>query len=341
MWLISVTRPRVFVELGTHYGTSYCGFCQAIAALGLPTRTFAVDTWEGDPHAGAIVLESLAELKAHHDPRYQTFSTLLQMTFDQAVSRFPDGEIDLLHIDGYHTYEAVRHDFETWRFKLSRRGVVLFHDVAEKIHDFGVWKLWDELKVQYPSFTFDHEHGLGVLAVGSEPPEAIHNLATMEGDQADSVRGLFELLGSRIQLQIKLDSIRAERDAHLDSFQKAMASCQPFDVLIEEARQQRERKLDLEREVARLRGELERLQGVDQENCRLRRLEAELRNDFMEYQKRIAEVEASISWGLTHRLAALGRAIAPPGTRRRRMLKQAVQLAHPAHGQEIADSNGN
>ena len=83
---------------------------------------FAVDTWEGDPHAGALGPEIFAELKAHHDPRYQAFSTLLQMTFDEAVGRFTDGEIDLLHIDGYHTYEAVRHDFEGLASQAERSG---------------------------------------------------------------------------------------------------------------------------------------------------------------------------------------------------------------------------
>ena len=87
MWITGLARPNLLVELGTHYGDSYCAFCQAVETLGLDTRCFAVDTWEGDPHAGEIQEDVLENLHAHHDPLYGGFSSLLRSTFDEAVDR--------------------------------------------------------------------------------------------------------------------------------------------------------------------------------------------------------------------------------------------------------------
>ncbi len=329
MWLTSAMKPRILVELGTYGGASYCGFCQAIAWLGLPTRSFAVDTWKGDPHNGWNGPHILENLRSHHDARYVEFSQLLELTFDEAAFRFADGEIDLLHIDGYHTYEAVKHDYETWRPRMSDRGVILFHDVTERVGDFGVWRLWDELRARFLSFTFEHEHGLGVLAVESDLPEEVRSLVELGGDEIESVRTLFHQLGNRLRLRMELDANRSEQDAHFQPFHSAMASDLALNSLLQGAYHR------LEQEGSRrieLISDLERLRGVEQENSELRRIESELRQVFEHYQREMAGLQASFSWRLTHRLAELGGLFAPLASKRRRLIKRAAHIGELSRG---------
>jgi lipopolysaccharide biosynthesis protein/FMN phosphatase YigB (HAD superfamily) len=196
-WLVTALQPRTLVELGTHQGVSYAAFCEAVVRAKLETRCSAVDTWVGDPQAGFYGEEVYAGLKAFHDQRYAAFSELLRQNFGDAAAYFQDGSIDLLHIDGYHTYAAVRHDFETWRAKLSTRAVVLFHDTNVRRDDFGVWKFFAELKAQFPAFEFLHAYGLGVVAVGAEAPEAAKALCALVEAPAARFRHIFSHLGAR------------------------------------------------------------------------------------------------------------------------------------------------
>jgi glycosyltransferase involved in cell wall biosynthesis len=208
-WCIAELRPRLVVELGTHKGDSYSAFCQAVDRLSLPSRGFAVDTWKGDEHSGKYGAEVYQELAAYHDSKYGHFSVLLKSTFDNAVNQFGDGCIDLLHIDGCHTYDAVRHDFETWIPKLSADALVLFHDVAVHEKDFGVWRFWGEVSQKYPSFEFVHGHGLGVLAMGGQAEELLDRLRA----NAEQARYIFSRLGEMV---VNADQIAILHGRHVE-----------------------------------------------------------------------------------------------------------------------------
>ena len=51
-WLIAILQPKRIVELGTHNGFSFLSQCQIAKSLGLDASIYAIDTWEGDEHAG-------------------------------------------------------------------------------------------------------------------------------------------------------------------------------------------------------------------------------------------------------------------------------------------------
>jgi SAM-dependent methyltransferase len=201
--LIDILRPRTIVELGTFTGVSYCAFCQAIKELQIETRCFAIDTWRGDEQTGFYGDEVLQDLRTYHDERYSDFSTLVQTTFDSARLKFEDASIDLIHIDGLHRYEQVKHDFQSWLPKLSERGVVVFHDICERQANFGVWKLWDELKLKYPTFEFHHAHGLGIVATGTKIHPELAGLFALGDAEKTNIRSWFESLGMRLVLNLE------------------------------------------------------------------------------------------------------------------------------------------
>ena len=215
-WLVDVARPATFVELGTHSGNSYAAFAQAIQRLGLCTAAYAIDTWTGDAQSGYYDESVFREWEAYHASHFASFSRLVRSTFEEALTHFPDGIIDVLHIDGYHTYEAVSADFEQWLPKLSARGVALFHDTNVRERDFGAWRFWQEVKTRYPAFEFLHGHGLGVLGVGDDQPDGLRRIftAAQNGAEAQAVRTFFATLGGGIsaRLQGQLEASRIQVD---------------------------------------------------------------------------------------------------------------------------------
>ena len=263
-WLVEACQPRLLAELGTHWGYSYMAMCQAVADLGLPTRCCAVDTWQGDEHAGFYGEEVFAAVDAYNSKHYGGFSQLLRCSFDEAILRFKDASIDLLHIDGRHYYEDVRHDFETWLPKMSQQGIVIFHDTEVREHEFGVWRLWGELKQRYQHhFEFHHGHGLGILSVGNTIPEKLRPMLCLEQNSeiASQVRSIYCELGKRLEEGWQLQNALELERARVAEAEGALE--------LERARvAEAEGTLELER--ARLSEIRRKIQQADAENLTLR-----------------------------------------------------------------------
>lgn len=192
IWLVKNTAPRVVVELGSHYGYSYFAMCQAVAQNNLQTKCFAVDTWQGDEHAG-FYDDSVYNAVAAQNAQYAQFSKLLRKRFDQALVDIPDGSVDLLHVDGRHFYDDVKEDFESYIPKLSPSAIVLFHDVEVTRRNFGVKQYFAELMQKHAGFHFVHAHGLGVMFYGAQQGDFARALAefTTNGENLAHIRSVF------------------------------------------------------------------------------------------------------------------------------------------------------
>jgi predicted O-methyltransferase YrrM len=75
--------------------------------------------------------------------------------------------IDLLFIDGDHTYEGVKQDWEMYSPLVRSGGLVVFHDISGNYGDTEVKKYWDSIRPAYNHKEYSHypggKCGIGVL----------------------------------------------------------------------------------------------------------------------------------------------------------------------------------
>ena len=197
-WLFDELEPKTFVELGTEHGLSYFAVCDAVRQLGLPTVCYAVDHWQGDAHTGSYG-ENVYKTVEGLNVEFAKFSTLVRETFDDAAPHFSESSIDVLHIDGHHTYEAARADYDNWIGKVSPGGVVLLHDTNVRKLDFGVFRLMEELRQEWPCLEFPFGNGLGVVCKGQSKQSKLFDLATGPEEVRRRFIALMGWLGASMQ----------------------------------------------------------------------------------------------------------------------------------------------
>ncbi len=213
--LIETLRPEIIVELGVYNGLSFFTFCQSMIEHDIEGVAYGVDCWEGDEHTDAYDDSIFQDVNEHARDHYRGMTYLLRMFFNEALQHFNDDSVDLLHIDGLHTYEAVEEDFTNWYPKVKPGGIVLFHDVMAKIKDFGAWKFWEELEGKHEeTFRFNHGYGLGVLRKpgGERPPSKLMDLMFNSDEESRKrLRQLYVHAGQYLESRHKANIIRQKR----------------------------------------------------------------------------------------------------------------------------------
>jgi len=124
------------------------------------------------------------------------------MKFHEALPFFKNKSVDFLHIDGFHSYEAVKNDYETWFEKLSENAVVLFHDTNTFKKNYEVHRFWKELNIRYPGqcFEFMHSHGLGILFPKSL--DFAMNFKKKQTIELQKIFNIFTTLGDELYYKI-------------------------------------------------------------------------------------------------------------------------------------------
>ncbi len=236
--LAAMLRPRRYVEMGTLRGASFFAFAQAARRAGLDCEAVAVSSWAVEP-SRADEFRNVFEDFQYLACKYRDMSGILKISEDDALHRFADGSIDLLHLDGLHDFEGAERSFESWLPKLSTRGAVLIHDIGAVGHGFGVWRLWDRIKAGYPTIEFRHAQGLGLACIGADVPKSLRllsdaiadepALATMVQDHFESVAAMSAELFSRrydmAQMEMRVGAEGAQTE-ELSWLRQELASLQ-------------------------------------------------------------------------------------------------------------------
>lgn len=129
--------PRVIVEIGTHQGGTLACWAELttaavdplVVAIDLPLGMGGPTEWGGLP-TDATIARNLAFAQRYPHVRTILGNSQERGTVAQLDALLAGRPIDLLFIDGDHTYDGVKADYEMYGPLVRSGGVIAFHDVT-------------------------------------------------------------------------------------------------------------------------------------------------------------------------------------------------------------------
>ena len=160
-------NPQTVVEIGTHRGgTLYLWARLArpdaiLVSIDLPGGKFGGGY---SPFRAPIYRRFAQERQKLHLVRANSHA---ESTLVEAKRLLAGQPIDLLFIDGDHTYEGVKKDWEMYSPLVRSGGLIAFHDVAGNYGETQVKAFWDTIKKSYAHREYmthpERLYGIGVL----------------------------------------------------------------------------------------------------------------------------------------------------------------------------------
>jgi predicted O-methyltransferase YrrM len=169
--LVRAARPRVVVEIGSARGRSTCAMALACRQNGVG-KVYAIDPHTENDWSEGYGNSTMAFLTARlAEYELTPWCEVMRMTSSEAAAGW-NLPIDMIFIDGDHTYEGVEQDFDSFRPWFTSRALVVFHDTLweyeqddqEQRPNIGVPRYMEKLRAEgYHSVTIPAPHGLTVL----------------------------------------------------------------------------------------------------------------------------------------------------------------------------------
>lgn len=149
-----------FLEIGLHQGGTHFLFKSLQAPGGI---SVAVDIPPNSARTkrlkdlGSTIIEK---------------NSLLQSTVDEVSAVLGETRVDLLFIDGDHSYDGVKLDYENYKKFVRPGGLIVFHDIVDspkhRAEGSFVALFWKELKEQKNNNVFEitaghYNCGIGIV----------------------------------------------------------------------------------------------------------------------------------------------------------------------------------
>lgn len=116
--------PAHIVELGSYKGRSAAYAAVEIANSKKAIRFDCIDIWQPNLMYNDL---DFAAFRQNMSP-VENYYNAIKMDATRASSYYSDNSLDFVFIDADHSYEAVKHDIQTWWSKIKPNGMIGGHD---------------------------------------------------------------------------------------------------------------------------------------------------------------------------------------------------------------------